>query len=196
MVCVLLLAIRYGFIASTEGDSPRKGKALLTSTLLVGSAFCMVALAMILYNRSLPVFEFEGNIVSVQVIRADSRYYSAFLRVHTLTGGDVTIHASDRSQGFRAGEHVKVRYQGDTGELLKATFFATNGQPDGVFNGTSTWPPYFILLFGLFLAWTGLRKFRRDPDGAEQPAGGIPDLLETVDEESLLHLSKSQSDDK
>jgi hypothetical protein len=194
--CALFLAIRYGVIAATESDGPRKGKARLIATGLVGLVFLLPALATILYNRSLPIFEFEGQVESVQVLHGDSRHYSAFLQIRTLSGGETTVHASDRSNGFRTGEHIKVRYQGDTGELLKASFYAPDGTQEGVFNGTSTWPPYFALLFGLFLIWGAFRQHRRDPEGEEEPARGNPDLLETVDEESLLHLSEPRSEDQ
>jgi hypothetical protein len=180
----ILVVIRYGFIAATESDSPRKGRARLIATLAFGSWFCISALSMIIYNASLPVFEFGGEIESVQIIHSDSRHYSAFLRIHTLAGGNITIHYSGRNEYFRKGEHLKVRYQGDTGELLKATFLAPDGRQEGVFNGTSTWQPYLVLLPGLFAIWAGFKKFHRDPEAVEDTTWRNPSLLDSVDDDS------------
>jgi len=183
-ILAILAGTRYGFIAATESDGPRKRQARLIATLAFGSWLCISALSVITYNVRLPIFQFEGNIESVQVIHSDSRHYSAYLRIQTFAGGDITIHASNRSQYFRPEEHVKVRYQGDTGELLKATFVAPDGKQEGVFNGTSTWAPYFVLLFGIFVIWASFRKFHRDPEGAEDTAWSNPSLLDSIDDDS------------
>jgi hypothetical protein len=193
--CAFLLGLRYGFIAATESDSPRKGNACLIATGMFGLIFCLPALAVILYNHSLPILENEGQVKSVQVIHGDNKHYSAFLQIHTLSSGDISIHASNRSDGFHRGEQVKFRYQGGTGELLKAWFFTADGRQEGVFNGTSTWAPYVPLLFGLFLIWGAFKQFHRDPEGAEVRIDENSGLLGTVDEESLLQLSKSKSED-
>ena len=193
-VCALLVAVRYGFVAATEGDSPRKGNARFAATLLVGLAFCMVALSQIIYNSSLPVFELHGIIDSVQVIHGDSRHFSAYLQVHTDSGGDITVHASDRSSYLRAGERVKGRYQGDSGELLKALFFTPDGKQEAILNGTSTLAPYGFILIGLLFIWAGFRKFHRDPEGTGESSDKNPDSLETVDDGSNLNRSRHQPD--
>jgi hypothetical protein len=44
--------------------------------------------------------------------------------------------------------------------------------------------------------WGAFKQFRRDPEGEEEPIRQNSDLSGTVDEESLLHLSKSESEDQ
>lgn len=192
-ILAILIGIRFGYVAATESDSPRKGKAYLTASLAFSLWVCVSAFLVVLYNASLPIFEFEGKIESVRLMRSDSRHYSVFLGIQTFAGGNITIHASGGSQYFHTDEHVKVRYQGDTGELLKASFFAKDGRQEGVFNGTSTWPPYFALLFGLFCIWASFRKYRRDPEGAENSSWSNPTLQDTFDDDGSEEDSASDS---
>ncbi|MGA9069182.1 MAG: hypothetical protein WB424_02935 [Terracidiphilus sp.] len=183
-VIALLIAVRYGYIAATESDSPRKGKARLIGTFVFGSWLCIGSLSMILFNASLPVFDFEGRIESVQVIHSASRNYRASLQIQTTSGGNILIFASDRSQNFHPGEYVKVHYQGDTGELLKASFFAPNGKQDGAFISSSIWTPYLGFLFGMFIIWAGFRKYHRDPEAAEDSSWSNPSLLDSVEDDA------------
>ena len=87
--------------------------------------------------------------------------------MHTAPGEEISINASGRSLYFRSGEHVAVKYQGYTGSILKARFISATGSEEGVFNGTDTWYPYWILLFGLLIFWVGFKKDYRDPEGSE-----------------------------
>jgi hypothetical protein len=61
-----------------------------------------------------------------------------------------------------------VSYRGYSGSIHKAQFLSSTGSEEGVFNGTDDWPPYFMLLLGLLVMWAGVRKFKRDPEGAER----------------------------
>jgi len=163
----LLIIVRYGYIASTGCDSTRKEKAYFTASIAFSLWLCVSASLMIFYDRTLPTFQLEGNIVSLHVRDSDNRHYSADLQIHTTLGGDVSVHSSDRSSALSVGRHVKVRYRGDTGELIKTYLYTADGKPDGVLNSTLTMRYYLGLTVGLFLIWASIRKFRRDPEGAE-----------------------------
>jgi hypothetical protein len=102
-----------------------------------------------------------------RVIHSDSRHYSAYLYIATSSGGTISLHTSDRSIYFRRGEHLWLRYQGDTGELLKAIFYATNGSQEGAFQNTQVLGEVGSLLGGSFLIWAAFKKYRRDPEGSE-----------------------------
>ena len=186
----ILLVIWYGFVAATENDGPRKGNAYLIASLAFSSWFCISPLLRSLYDAGLPVFEFEGTISSVHVHDSTRKRYSANVQIHTTLGGDIDVHVSDRSDALRVGQNVKVRYRGDTGELISATFFGADGKQNGALKSTSNFQRTLSILLGLFLIWASLRKFRRDPECAEETGNKNPDLLGSVDEESLIDLSE------
>lgn len=163
----LLIAIRCVYIAATESDGPRKGRSRFIATFLFGFWFCAGTLLIFLYDRSLPVFEFTGTIESVQVRNSSSRHYSAYLRIQTTSGGDIDVHATDSSTRFRPGQLVKVRYKGDTGELISAVFYAEGGKQEGVLQSLKPIQEALGFLLGLFVIWVAFRQWRRDPEGAE-----------------------------
>jgi hypothetical protein len=166
-VLSFVVILRYGFIAATESEGPRKSRARLVASLIFSLWFCITPVLKFLYDQSLPVFESSGEINSVQVLNSDSKHYSAYLHLNTTAGGEITVHASDRSPRFRAGQQLKVRYRGDTGELIKASFFAADGNREGTFNSTLPFEESAILLVGLFCTWASIRKYRRDLEGSE-----------------------------
>lgn len=166
----------------------RPGKALLAAYLLGGSAVCMAALALLVYETHLAVFETEGNIEAVK-IRGGKTQRSDLL-IHTISGSYIAVHATGSSRYFSRGQHLKLRYQDKTGALLSAVFLSADGNKEGVFNGTETWTPYVMLLIGLFIAWAGVKKYRRDPEAwceDSRPQKSIADG--SVDKDSLLNLS-------
>lgn len=166
-VIAALIAIRYGYVAATDSEGPRKGRARLTASLAFSSSFMLSALFVLVFKWTRPLFEFEGTVESVHVRDSDNRHYSADLRIITTSGGEISVHTSDSSPLFRAGEHLRGRYRGDTTELVKAYFYASDGSQEGVFNGFSTIRLYIGLLVGLFAVWASFRKYRRDPHGRE-----------------------------
>jgi len=168
-IIAALVAIRYGYVAATESDGPRKGKALLIASLLFSSWFCLEPTLSFLCDSSLPTFEFRGRITTVDVRDSSSKYYSAYLYIQTGSGGKIVIHASDRSKFFRPGQLLKVRYRGDTGELIKAYFYSPEGKQEGIAQSTINLSRMVTFFIGLFCIWAGIRKYRRDPEGAEVP---------------------------
>ena len=82
--------------------------------------------------------------------------------------GQVALDASGMSPYFQAGQLIRVRYQGVTGDILKAHFLSTNGAEIAVFNGTDTWSPYWWIVSGAFVIFAGYKKYCRDPEGAER----------------------------
>ena len=157
----------YGYLASVYERSPRRGKVLLRSHLLWGFGICIAMLALIARDRSFPIFENEGTIESVRV-QGSSKRSRTNLEVRVPSGGQIVIHASGRSTYFRLGERLKVRYQGITGAILRASFISADGREEGVFNGSETWPPYFVFIFGALIVWAGLVKYRRYPEGTDR----------------------------
>jgi hypothetical protein len=164
----LLVAIRYGYIAATESDGARKNNAGLIASLLFSSWLCLASLLWFSYDQSLPVFELQGTIGSVQILNSYNRHYSAYVQIHTTEGGDIKVHYSDRSSLMNVGEKIKVRYRGDTGELINATFYTPDGKKVGVLNGTRTFQQAGMFLAGAFCVWASFKKYRRatEPDNA------------------------------
>ncbi len=195
-VVAVLLVARYGFLAATESYGPRKGKAYLIASLAVSLWLCFSSLLISLSDASLPMFEFEGTITSFHVRDSDSRRYKADVQIHTTQGGDISIHTSDFSPSMKHGQHIKVRYRGETGELIQAKFYESNGKQEDVLNTTSSFSRIFVILLGLFLVWASFRKFRRDPKCTEESASADPSLMGTSDEKSILGLDDSPTRDE
>jgi len=165
-IAAAVLVIAFGYIAATESESGRKGRARLIASLAFCSWLGIAPLLWLLYDRSLPILEFQGSIVRVDVRNSSSRYYSAYLQIHTTLGGDVTVHASDRSPFIRPGQGLFVRYRGDTGELVKATFYTPNGKQEGVLRSSRAFGQIIVILIAIFCAWASIRRYRHDPEGA------------------------------
>ena len=144
-----------------------RGKAFLAASLFGGSGICVAALTLLIYEANLPVLEADGHIERVQIHPANKNVRSDLL-IRTSSGGFIAIHAAGGSPYFRVGEHVKLRYLGEAGEILKVLFFSVDGKQEGVFNSTVAWPPYLFLLVGLAIVALGFRKYRQDPEGAEE----------------------------
>jgi len=96
-------------------------------------------------------FRVDGVVESVHVENSSSKHFSAELSILTSSGGSITIHVSDRSRGWIRGQHLRVRYYGDTGELIHALFFDANGNEEGVANRTSSMTRALSVVLGLFL---------------------------------------------
>jgi hypothetical protein len=88
-----------------------------------------------------------------------------------------------------------VHYQGETGALLRASFVSADGREDGVFNGLEMWPPFFFLLGGAIVIFPGFNRYRRDPEGAEEPSQQNQHPYGSVGKESLLNLSQQGADE-
>lgn len=193
-VCAaVLLILRYGYIAARESTGPRKARATLTATLAFASFFVVLPLWWMGYESQLPVFEFEGVVESVHIESSSSRHFSAELSILTSVGGTVAVHVSDRSSGWIAGQHLRVRYYGDTGELIHATFFDARGKEKGVANRTSSFFRAWWMVLGVFLIGAAWRRYKRDPeaefDGAEDQTGS---RLYDLDQELLTEEEQKQ----
>jgi len=165
---VLLVLIYFGFIAATHSASHRKGKARFVATFAFGFWFCTMGVLMTAYNETRPVFEFTGVINGIQVLRSDNKHYSAYVHLASPSDGILSVHVSGRSDCFRLGEHMWLRYQGGTHELVKATFFSSNGSPQGVFRSTLIFEGIGPILIGSFVIWVAFKEYRRDPEGTEK----------------------------
>ena len=88
---------------------------------------------------------------------------------------------------------MKVRYQGETGMVLRILFVSADGREEGVFNDTGVWPLYFLLLLGIMIILQGFRRYRRDPESAEEPPARNQHPYGSVDQRSLLNLSEDDT---
>jgi len=166
-----VLILRYGYVASTESTGSKKARAILVATLAFASFFVVLPLWWIGYESQLPVFEFDGVVESVHVENSSSKHFSAELSILTSSGGSITIHVSDRSRGWIRGQHLRVRYYGDTGELIHALFFDANGNEEGVANRTSSMTRALSVVLGLFLIGGALFRYKRDPEAEIESDG-------------------------
>lgn len=186
-VCLVIGAICFGIAAAMASISPTKGRYKWIATTLFGSAICVTSVAMFVQTQ-LPVSHFVGIISSVQV-HPEGKDYRTEVQFQAHTGTTLMAHAHGRSSFFRPGERVVLDYQTQTGTIVKAHFIAADGREEGVFNSADSWMAGLGLLIGLFIIWVAFRVNKRDPEGAEENwrSGEAP--LNSVDEDSLLHLS-------
>jgi hypothetical protein len=168
-VLATLVALRYGFIAATEGEGPRKGKAILISLLAYSAFLSLLGLEPILRNGNLTIHEFEGKIESAQIHRTDHEHYTTYLQIRNAVGSDIAIHTSAPSPFFRTGEQLKGHYRGDYGELVNAYFFAADGRQEGdlgrPISNVEFVSNLVAILLGFLCACFGLINYRRDPEG-------------------------------
>jgi hypothetical protein len=191
-IVAVLAAIRFGIVGATESVGTRKGTARFAATLLFGICLCLPAFCLILLSTSLPVFESDGTISSMRLVHSGSRHYSAYLLIQTPASGEISVHASDPSIFFRPGQRLRVRYQAETGEVLKVWFFNASGNQEARFNSTLPLAPYGLLLSGAFAMFAAFRIRQRDPEGREEPVHRSSGLSTAVDEQSILDLSRNK----
>jgi hypothetical protein len=146
--------------------------------------------ASLVLKPRLPGFESSLRSYPINPSVHHGKYDRTDLLIHTSSGVDLALHASGSSPYFRRDEHVKVRYQAETGAILRVLFVSADGKEEGVFNGTGAWPLLFFLLVGLIVVIQGFRRYRRDPEGAEEPSARNQHPYAAVDERSLLDLSE------
>ena len=164
-VCLILIGLTTGILSAVQSVSSKKGSQRLAGFLSIGLAFCLGASAQLRYQALLPTYELSGQIDNAQ-IRAEGKGHRTALVVR-VGHGQVALDASGMSPYFKAGQLIRVRYQGVTGNILKVHFISTNGAEIAVFNGTDTWSPYWMIVLGVFVIFAGLKQYRRDPEGAE-----------------------------
>jgi hypothetical protein len=188
MVVAFAFAAWRGIVASTLGDSPRKGRVLLEAHVLFGGAFLLVGSMLVLGRWVLPVSEANGHVVSVQV-HSHSHSHPTDLQIETNSGEYLYLHASDRSDYFRAGERVHVRYQGYNSSLIEARFLTADGEEEGIFRDPAPFYSLLLIALGLFFIWGAYKKYHRDPEGRERPSGRLAD----TNIPTTLDLSKGAS---
>jgi hypothetical protein len=193
-ICVaVLLIFRYGYIAATESTGPTKARGTLIATLAFASFFVVLPIWWIGYESQLPVFEFDGVVSSVHIERSSGKYFSGELAILTSAGGTVTVHVSERSRAWTVGQHLRVRYYGDTGELIHATLFDISGKEEGVVNRTSAFFRAWWIVFGVFLSGGAWIRYKRDPeaefDGVEDETGS---RLYDLNQEELTEEEQKQ----
>jgi hypothetical protein len=193
-VCAaVVLILRYGYVAATESIGTKKARAKLIATLAFASFFVALPLWWTGYESQLPIFEFDGVVESVHVESSSSKQFSAELSILTSSGGTITIHVSDRSRGWISGQHLRVRYYGDTGELIHATFFDANGNEEGVANRTSSMVRPWSVVLGVFLIGAAWMRYKRDPEAEfESDSDQTRDRLYDFDQQQLTEEEQKQ----
>lgn len=197
-ICVAaLLILRHGYVAATESTGPKKARATLIATLAFASFFVVLPLWWMGYEWQLPVFEFDGVVESVHIESSSNRHFSAELSILTSVGGTVSVHVSDPSSRWIAGQHLRVRYYGDTGELIHASFFDASGLEEGVANRTSSFFRAWWIVLGVFLVGGAWTRYKRDPqaefDCAEDQTNA---RLYDLDQEPLTWEEQKQIETK
>lgn len=82
-----------------------------------------------------------------------------------------------------------MRYYGESGELIKATFLDIAGHSEAELNRSSGIARVFSIITGIFLAWGICMRYQRDPEGEIEDTREPSNLSDAVDQQSLLHLS-------
>jgi hypothetical protein len=194
------LIVICGYISSTASDGPGEWRARFIATLSFASWFIVAPSAWELWESHLPTFEFSGAIAAVRVERQSSRHYSAWLTIQTTLGGDVSVHTSDANAAWVPGQRLRIRYFGDTGELIHADLLDASGNQTGEVNSTAVFSCTASVLLGLFLCWAGWRRYKRDANGTGQaeedpdaiPAPDAPDLNdEELDKAEMAKFTES-----
>lgn len=185
-----LVVVIFGYIAATASAGKRKGRARLIAALTFSSFFLISPALWTFYESQLPVFEADGVIAAVQVRDSSSRYYSAQLWIATGHAGEVLVHVSDRSSAWHVGQRLRVRYYGNTGELIQANLMSSDGHPQGTMRSSSGFTRAVSVLLGVALMWAILKRYRRDPEALTEDQPELSSLSVAVDQDSLLHLSE------
>lgn len=120
-----LVVVVFGYVAATASAGRRKGRARLIAALAFSSFFLISPALWTFYESRLPVFEADGVIAAVRVRDGSSRHFSAQLWIRTQDAGEISIHVSDRNPAWHVGQRLKVRYYGDTGELIRANLISS-----------------------------------------------------------------------
>jgi hypothetical protein len=163
LIVVVVIALAFGIDGAIASTSPRKDKSIFLATLFFGIALCIAPTAGIIDYYRLPRLETNGVIVSASVHSAAKGYRTNVLIA--VPGGDVSLYAGGRSNFFHAGELVHVNYQSYSGEILKASFLAKDGHPEGVFQSTGLLGAWLGLLLGCWIMWAARRRYSRLPQG-------------------------------
>lgn len=157
LCCAAVVPAVMGYRLSS---SIRKRRLEFLAYVLLGSGICIGASAIAFFQWSLPVIQADGIIEGAQV-HVEGRGHRTNLQIRLQTGELVDLNASGRSEYFRFGEHVIVKYKAVTGSIVKAQFLSSSGTQEAVFNGTDSWPPYIMFSFGMFAILVGFKKNRR-----------------------------------
>jgi hypothetical protein len=166
-VCCFVGSSVSAVLCSIAGISIRKGRLKLLSLCLLGGGAIVAALAMITYQRSLPIYHGEGIIRNVHGYMTGKEHRTS-LQIATNSGADLVLRASGRSDYFHPGEHLIVTYQGETGSIITATFLKDDGTVEGQFRGAVGWPAYVLLIGGMLIIYSGFKMNRRDHESAEE----------------------------
>jgi hypothetical protein len=193
-VCCFVGSAVSAVLCSILGVSVRKGRLRLLSLCLLGGGAIVSALAIIAYQRSLPVYHGEGIIQHARLYTTGKEHRTS-LQIATNSGAELVLRASGRSIYFHPGEHLIVTYQGETGSIINATFLKDDGSVEGQFRGTGLWPAYVLLIGGILIIYLGLEMNRRNPEGTEERNRNAKPYGQ-IDSASFMRLSGRRHEDR
>jgi hypothetical protein len=187
-VTAFVAAITCCVLAEDSSTSRRKGRLLLASAVLLGSSCWFMGGSFLIGRLTLPRFHASGVIVRTHdYVSGKSHRTRVLVQIDPVT--QVGLTTGDRRPGYRVGEHIDAEYEGVTGEIVSARLTSANGLPDGEDHRVIWVVPAILFLLGGYLIVAGLRRYRRDPEGAVvTPRYANADLDTQPDEASLLQL--------
>lgn len=97
---------------------------------------------------------------------------------------------------WRVGQRLRMRYYGYIGELISATLLNPDGTPAGIRNRAASFSRAVSVVLGLFTTWAVVKRYRRYPEAAEDSVGRSSSSSNTVDQDSLLHLTEDRSSER
>ena len=191
MESILFFGLFVSFIVcwlwmSTLPEGPKRGRAKLVATLLLGSAFISPALVALVRIHQSEHDNVSGLVQNLT--QRHSKNSSSSFEIQPANGRQIVVHAAYAGKNLFNGESVRAEVLRYHGTLLNLHVL------DGPYagwqqtEGDGTIGACFEIVFGSFFILGGIRKWRSEPDAPEvqdyrTPAGG-------VDEQSLLHLNR------
>jgi hypothetical protein len=171
---------------STLSESPKRGRAKLLATLLMGAAFILAAVVALVRIHQSSHDNVSGVIQNLK--QRHGKNSSSSFEIQSADGRQVLVHAMYAGKNLFNGESVRaevLRYQGTLLNL-----YVLNGPYAGWQHteGDGTLGACFKIVIGGFFILGGVRKWQSEPDAPE-----VPDYrtqADGVDEQSLLHLNQ------
>lgn len=167
---------------------------VLSAHLLFGAGFCLSSAPALFQHWTCSVFQADGVVESAGVHVQGKSHHTELLIVES-SGRVVQLHADGQSDYFRPGQSLRFRYRRCTEDMVSAEFLTRSGEREGGYSSADTSTPYATLGLGLWLMVIGYRRYRRDPHAEVEGHRETGPPLSGVDDESLLHLSRRETDE-
>jgi len=195
MLCAAVPLLVAAVICGVKGNSAsigkHRGQLVLAAYLCLPAGVLLTSAGFIGFQITTPTMRAVG-IIDSAALHSSGRDYRTDLTLRISPQSWISLHAFGRSPFFHAGQSTDVLYQAHTGDIIRARFLGPSGSPIGVFNGTDRRAPYILALLGIFIAWAGIRRYRRDPIAEVQTRLPNDHPLGSIDLQSTLDLSATK----